>query len=925
MRQPAREQRPLASVLVTVAVLAGLIGVVMVGGATASPALAMVATGHWVYNAASRSAQHVDGGTTAVDAQVAVPTDGSVYMTLQGDRGGFVVTQGDVTAFTKSDLTVAGGLGISSPERPFGIETLGGPYLAYGTTGSIVRLGLKADTIEVGGPFTAPVITSDGTLWLHRTDNGSVCSLAKDALLVSCGDSADGNGTLTVLDDKPAWVSTDRDTARLVAPATTGAQPVPLGVDLPAGALIADRDLDGVLAALDPKVASLSMLDVSGVAANRPGKLASPTVMLPAGQYDAPMATGGAVAVLDHTTNSLQTFDRTGKQLAIRPVPVDAQGLTRGQDGQLYLDDATGTRTNVVSETGAITDVHLGPSTSIAIAAPPQLVATVRPPPLGGARKPLPTSGGGTTPPPDGGGNPSTPPGPRPTAPPGPPGNVDVKAGDAQAIVSWTASDPGAATYIVDWAPAAVPAATATTAPDAVGAVAGSVTVPATSLTTAVTGLVNGAAYVVTVTGENEIGRSRPTTSGSFSPSGTVPGTPTGLSAGGIIPGAVMLTWQPPADNGVAVANYVIETRTAQGTSFTTTTGSTEPKATISSGLVLGTVYTFTVAAMTAGNVAGPATAETPGIQVFTSPDPPKNVALTSGDRRLDLTWETPDSMGGNDFKQYRVEIAGHPELVPTITGTGATWDGNLVNGTAYTVTVATVVGNDRSASTPQGLSLTSDVVSRTATPSGRPTAQILSATASGVHGATVRVAVDNNGGGASTCKITFNGRLNTFNCGGTQNFSIDDLAYSTTYTVVVTPENSVGAGSPSNSVQFRTNDAPVPPPTTDPPAPPAPPAPPPPPAKPDPSVSVSKGAPVNRAECTDPSCAGVRVSLQNFDPGISVSVSCYSTKDDTASYTYSVTTDGNGSNTSEQCFFGYPGASTWAVAGGTESGHLTW
>src|SRR2546430_993938 len=76
-------------------------------------------------------------------------------------------------------------LGAATPRRPVVREVVGGPYLVYRNAGQIVRLGDPVATVPASGQVSAAVTTSDGTLWVSRSD-GALCQLPKGAARLAC-------------------------------------------------------------------------------------------------------------------------------------------------------------------------------------------------------------------------------------------------------------------------------------------------------------------------------------------------------------------------------------------------------------------------------------------------------------------------------------------------------------------------------------------------------------------------------------------------------------------------------------------------------------------------------------------------------------------------------------------------------------------
>jgi hypothetical protein len=175
---------------------------------------------------------------------------------------------------------------------------------------------------------------------------------------------------------------------------------------------------------------------------------------------------------------------------------------------------------------------------------------------------------------------------------PGAPTGVTATAGNASALVSWTAPAANGGS--------AITAYTVTSSP-------GSKTCTTTgALTCTASGLTNGTSYTFTVTASNAIGTGLASTASAPITPATVPAKPTSVTAtsGNA---AVSVSWTAPADNGgSAIIAYTVtsspegKTCTTSGTSCTV------------GGLTNGTPYTFTVTATNGVGTGLPSTASAP-------------------------------------------------------------------------------------------------------------------------------------------------------------------------------------------------------------------------------------------------------------------------------------------------------------------------
>ncbi|MEV6967891.1 hypothetical protein AB0M47_22550 [Hamadaea sp. NPDC051192] len=363
---------------------AAIVGFAVTGHAPASPGPQFVQDGHWVYSDVSQAAYHVDGATARVDAQVSVPSDEAGSQVTQGEQSGYVVQRSRITMFSKATLGVEGSSTPPATEQPVILEVAGGPYLVYRNAGQVVRLGDPAATVAAGGPLSRPAATGDGTVWLHRIDSGSLCSLMRSAARLVCHAQLEQGhaGALTVVDDQAVLVDTTSDTLRTIGERGLG-EPVAIGSDLPSSAYIASSAATDRLAVVDPDHARLILLDTAGLH-NRPA--AKPIVAdLPRdGRFGEPMATANVIALIDQNTDEVLTFDRTGAPTGRAKVPAGtrlaatstpasgdhgAPRLLRGDDGRIYVDSADGSHVLVVDAVnGLIKSVRIGASSPSATA-----------------------------------------------------------------------------------------------------------------------------------------------------------------------------------------------------------------------------------------------------------------------------------------------------------------------------------------------------------------------------------------------------------------------------------------------------------------------------------------------------------------------------------------------------------------------------
>jgi hypothetical protein len=577
-----------------------------------------------------------------------------------------------------------------------------------------------------------------------------------------------------------------------------------------------------------------------------------------------------SVVLVNQTTNRVSTFDARGHRRSTVALPSNAQPVTlsRGEDGRVYVDTKGGANTLVVDGDGSVTTVQVD-QRNVPSNHPPR-----RPPSAPPHAPPAQTRRTSQSPPPPTRVHPAA---------PGAPGQVSAQAGNAEADVSWGAAPPdGAAvnSYQVSWQ---------ITSGAGNG---GSATVSGRQLSYRATGLTNGTTYVFTVRATNAIGTGPGADSSSVTPSSDVPGTPSGVLATAAADGSVTVSWQAANGAGHNVTGYTVAASGSDGTNATAASNVAGNSTRITT-LTLGVTYTFTITATNDLNLAGQASAASPAVTPYQPADAPGALTASGSDGTVQLTWTAP-SLNGGDFVDY--EVSGKDIPTQKLTDVSATVTG-LTDGTAYQIQVIAVT---RERGGP-GTTVDGSPATTTGTPGTPPTAAITSASLSGDRQITVQFTADDHNSGQGACQVIFDGAGRWSGACASQSVTIGGLDYSHTYDIYVNAANAYGASN-SNHAAATTNTPPPPP----------------------PSVSVGKGGAMSVTGCTS-NCFGVVVTLQHFSANTAYTVSCFSSVDTGAYYTYSARTDGSGNSSTTVCVFGFPGKQVWASAGGVTSGRITW
>ena len=363
----------------------------------------------------------------------------------------------------------------------------------------------------------------------------------------------------------------------------------------------------------------------------------------------------------------------------------------------------------------------------------------------------------------------------KPTTVPDAPTIGTAIAGNAQAVVTFTAPLSNGGSAITGY--------TVTSNP-------GNITGTGTASPITITGLTNGTAYNFTVRATNAIGTSVVSSASNLvTPTAplTVPEAPTiGTASAGNAQAVVTFT-APLSNGGSAITGYTVTSSPGNIKG----TGSASPITVI--GLTNGTTYTFMV---TATNAIGSSIASSTSNSVIplTVPGAPTIGTATAGNAQVVVTFTALISNGGSPITGYTLtSVPGG--LTGTSTSSPITLTG-LTNGTAYTFTVtATNVNGTGAASS----------ASNSIIPSTIPGPPIIGTASAGTAQAIVTFTAPVSNGGSSIISYTATSVPSGFIGTGTSSpIKVTGLTNGTAYTFTLTATNSIGtsvASSASNSV----------------------------------------------------------------------------------------------------------------------------
>jgi Fibronectin type III domain len=711
----------------------------------------------WLGNVLNSSVSLIDGYSGKVSSQVGLPGMAGHLQVVNTPNGAVVSDPyGRLMKVSNDNFTTAG------PIRLFGgaltTAAAGGSalYAVDESAGEIQQLSDSGPRLEpigprisVGASVSSPVVAPDGSLYVAIRSSGRIGHVAGGRLvtIAGAGQRSDDLAVVTA-GTLPVAIDLTRGTmVRLGAGKVIGRT-----IHLPAGFKadqVTGSDTTAGLVGLVGSGAVVAVDTLTGTAS---------TTRLPFPVTASAAALRGRLMVLIDSARRRVLVVNTATRRLLRQVTFPKRQVPDQltvKDRLVFVNNSEGAQALVINGAGG---VH-------------RVTKYTSPPPVKHSKPTLPIKAPARP------GRYHGPP-----RPPGAPQNPVATPGNASVALGWgaaTANGSAIRAYLVTWQ-------------GRNGAV-GHTQVTGSSLGTTIRGLSNGISYTFTVTAVNGIGRGPAARASPVTPSSSVPGAPSGLSASATMPdGSVTLRWTA-ADNGYHIASYTIW---VVGTSVPLVTKVTSTSTTVpaSQGLTAGTPVQFQVSAVGTAGASGAKSAPSAPVTPFLPPGAPVATLapLPAAGTSATLSVSCPAAcQNGRPPASYQVTVSpgGTPFTTPAAAGGAATNVPvtGLSPNTPYTAAV-TVIDTAH-------VSGTADTPVQIATP-GPPSVSGVTMSANGTS-LTVTATV-NPGGLTTTCQVSVSGGPTV--PGSCSSISVNVSTYNMSYNVTFTATNPDGPASGNTS-----------------------------------------------------------------------------------------------------------------------------
>lgn len=345
--------------------------------------------------------------------------------------------------------------------------------------------------------------------------------------------------------------------------------------------------------------------------------------------------------------------------------------------------------------------------------------------------------------------------------PPDAPSGLTAIAGNAQATVSWGATQPNGSPILRF----------------VVTGDGHTHQVAANRRALTITGLTNGVSYTFSVYAVNAKGSGRPATARAVIPTSDVPDPPAVVTATAMVDGSVRVSWPAANGEGHRISRYAITAISAGAPAPAGQTSGTV--LTLAAGtLAYGTQYAFTVASINDKGASSAASAPSNTVVPFTLPGVPVAVTALAGTTpgTVVVTWQAAAPHGRPITKYLLTSGATSHDVIGATTYTV----GGLGNGVNVSITLQAV----NVAGTGPAVTVTARTIDKPALTAGRPPAATYNAI-------TVPFTTNDNGS-AATCSISLNGGgAKPIACTGGK---VSGLWPSTGYAYTVTATNNAGS-----------------------------------------------------------------------------------------------------------------------------------